>query len=62
MTTILILAIFLFIIYGSAIVWCIRSSRRVFGKRSAKVIKMNAELKEMLDYKLDREYQKVKSC
>jgi hypothetical protein len=63
MATILILGISLLIIYGAAIIWCIRSSRKVFGtKPSAKVLQMNKEFRELLDYKLSADYEKVKSC
>lgn len=62
MMTILILAILMLAIYGSAIVWCIRSSRKVFGKPSANVIQMSKELSDILDFKLDENYQKTKSC
>jgi hypothetical protein len=62
MTTILTLIISLVIIYGAAIIWCVRSSRKLYGKKpSAKVIKMNREFREMLDFKLDMDYQKTKS-
>lgn len=53
MITIFTLAIVILIIYGSAIVWCIRSGRKVFGKPSAKVIKMYRERHEMLMLELD---------
>jgi hypothetical protein len=63
MTTILTLIISLVIIYGAAIIWCIRSSRKVYGKKpSAKVLQMNKEFRELLDYKLSADYEKVKSC
>jgi hypothetical protein len=63
MATILILGISLLIIYGAAIIWCIRSSRKVYGKKpSAKVLQMNKEFRELLDYKLSADYEKVKSC
>jgi len=64
MITIIALIVLLFIIYGAAIIWCIRSSRKVFGQRpSAKVVQMNKEFRELLDYKLSQEYTKTKkSC
>jgi hypothetical protein len=43
-------------------VWCVRSTNKKFGKPSAKVIKMNRDLKDLLDHKLDMDYQKTKSC
>jgi hypothetical protein len=61
MTTILTLAILMLIIYGGAIVWCVRTTKKTFGGHSAKVIKMNQEFREMLDYKLDMDYTKTKS-
>jgi hypothetical protein len=62
MATIITLGISLFIIYGAAIIWCVRSSRKLYGKKpSAKVIQMNREFREMLDFKLDMDYQKNKS-
>jgi hypothetical protein len=62
MTTIFTLIISLVIIYGAAIIWCVRSSRKVYGKKpSAKVLQMNKEYRELLDYKLDCEFIKTKS-
>jgi hypothetical protein len=62
MATIITLGISLFIIYGAAIIWCVRSSRKLYGKKpSAKIIEMNREFREMLDYKLSQEYVKTKS-
>jgi hypothetical protein len=63
MITIITLGISLFIIYGAAIIWCVRSSRKIYGKRpSAKVLQMNKEFRELLDYKLSADYEKIKSC
>jgi hypothetical protein len=63
MITIITLGISLFIIYGAAIIWCVRSSRKIYGKKpSAKVLQMNKEFRELLDYKLSADYEKVKSC
>jgi hypothetical protein len=63
MITIITLGISLFIIYGAAIIWCVRSSRKIYGKKpSAKVLQMNKEFRELLDYKLSADYEKIKSC
>lgn len=57
MITITVLLILLNVIYGSAIVWCVRSIRKTnparINKRKAKVVRMKIELlRQELDEKL----------
>lgn len=61
MTTIFTLALLLNIIYGSAIVWCIKTNPVKEKKPSRKVIRQRRETIEMLDYKLSMDYTKLKA-
>lgn len=63
---ILIIFLIMTIISIAACRWARRSMinlERTKGQRpAAKIIQMSEEMGEMLDYKLDREYQKMRSC
>lgn len=61
MITVLIIAILMNLIYGSAIVWCIRSNPYRVKKQSKKMLKYRQETIEMIEYKLSRDYVKLKA-
>jgi hypothetical protein len=58
MATILILGISLLLIYGSAIVWCIRSRRKLIRRPQAKVIKFTKEVENALSL----DFEIIQSC
>lgn len=61
MATILTLIIIINLIYGSAIVWCIKTSPLRVKKPSKKMIQQRREYIEMIEYKLSRDYVKLKA-
>ena len=61
MTTILIIVILINLIYGTAIVWCIRTNPVKVKKPSKKMLRQRRETMEILEYKLSTEYVKLKA-
>lgn len=59
LTIILIITCFI-VIYGSAIVWCIKTDPRRLKKPTRKMLKQRQETIDILDYKLSTEYRKLK--
>lgn len=68
MLTVTVLLILLNVIYGGAIVWCVRSMRQTNparkGKRYAKIIelKMDKVLARELDKALELDFEIIQSC
>lgn len=61
MYTILSLAIIVFLTYGSAIAWCIRTHPARVKKPSKKMLRQRQETMEILEYKLSRDFIKLKA-
>lgn len=61
MTTIITLMTILIIVYGALLIWAIATNPYRVKKPSKKMIQQRQEYYEMIEYKLSRDYVKLKA-